>query len=760
MVRIRNSSGDGPLATDDVAITAAGSYTVTIAGDNSTQTAQSVVLGTGSTHPTLRLSSGGSDGAAGLSVSGGFTNHGTLALTDDAAAGSSEYADVLTVTGGTLTNAADGTVAVDGTAAAGLDPDTISLESGATFVNQGAVAVTAPAGVDVNGPFTDAAGGSVAVPAGVTATFGGAFVAGGGTLAGGGTVDLTGQTVTLDAALDDGPVALVVADATVNGPAALTNLAGKTLTLRATTVNAPLVNQGTLAVPGTNSTSAINGGLTAAAGSTVSLASGGSDGAAGLSVSGGFTNHGTLALTDDAAAGSSEYADVLTVTGGTLTNAADGTVAVDGTAAAGLDPDTISLESGATFVNQGAVAVTAPAGVDVNGPFTDAAGGSVAVPAGVTATFGGAFVAGGGTLGNGGTIVLSDGLTATLGGSPVEVDGTLSVGGTLTLSPAAGVTLSAGDTYSVLTYASLVGTFASVDTSALTGLTVTETAGATAYDVLVTAGSLTATRILSIAQQPTTAVSGVMFAPAIIVDVVDATGAVITDDASDVTLAIASGPAGATLGGTATLTAVGGVTFFNDLYLTTARSSVPPSVAAVRPDATTDPSASTTTPVTAAGPAKLVTTVPVRSNDRSGLPAAVYRWTRKLLDGAAADPVAVSPPTTTWPLASTATDVAASYSPPTLSVSTPLVPKRLSNVPVARYRASATSTVPPTVADPAATTSPLACTAKPLTASSPPATSVRTRPPPNAASVAPAAVKAATAKSLFPFPAASDRPPR
>ncbi len=95
------------------------------------------------------------------------------------------------------------------------------------------------------------------------------------------------------------------------------------------------------------------------------------------------------------------------------------------------------------------------------------------------------------------------------------------------------------------------------------------------------------------------------------------------------------------------------------VYRAMATSSGPPRAAVVRPEATIDPSACTITCVTAAGWPKSVTADPAVPNDRSGLPLAVYRWTRKSLPGAAAEPVAVSPPTTICPFGCRATDSAA-----------------------------------------------------------------------------------------------------
>jgi hypothetical protein len=65
-------------------------------------------------------------------------------------------------------------------------------------------------------------------------------------------------------------------------------------------------------------------------------------------------------------------------------------------------------------------------------------------------------------------------------------------------------------------------------------------------------------------------VAGAVLSPAVTVDVENSAGAVFATDASNVTVAIASGPAGATLGGTTTVAAVNGVATFSNLTLSKA----------------------------------------------------------------------------------------------------------------------------------------------------------------------------------------------
>src|SRR5262249_54397348 len=81
--------------------------------------------------------------------------------------------------------------------------------------------------------------------------------------------------------------------------------------------------------------------------------------------------------------------------------------------------------------------------------------------------------------------------------------------------------------------------------------------------------STTATQ-LAIGQQPTSAPAGVAIHPAITVMVEDGNGNTLTSDNSIVSVSIASGPNGATLGGATAVPAVNGVATFSDLTLITA----------------------------------------------------------------------------------------------------------------------------------------------------------------------------------------------
>ena len=83
---------------------------------------------------------------------------------------------------------------------------------------------------------------------------------------------------------------------------------------------------------------------------------------------------------------------------------------------------------------------------------------------------------------------------------------------------------------------------------------------------------LLSTNHLVFLTQPTSAVAGAAIAPTITVAIEDASNKIVTTDTSNVVMAIktSTGPSGASLGGTKTVAAVGGVATFTDLTLTAA----------------------------------------------------------------------------------------------------------------------------------------------------------------------------------------------
>jgi hypothetical protein len=77
-------------------------------------------------------------------------------------------------------------------------------------------------------------------------------------------------------------------------------------------------------------------------------------------------------------------------------------------------------------------------------------------------------------------------------------------------------------------------------------------------------------QVLAFTQQPSSTTAGDAIAPAITVSVEDSSGDVVTTDTSTVTLSIATGPAGATLGGTFSVAAVNGIATFGGIFIDTA----------------------------------------------------------------------------------------------------------------------------------------------------------------------------------------------
>jgi hypothetical protein len=91
---------------------------------------------------------------------------------------------------------------------------------------------------------------------------------------------------------------------------------------------------------------------------------------------------------------------------------------------------------------------------------------------------------------------------------------------------------------------------------------------ATSNRFSITAPTATVSGQLVFVQQPTNVIAGSTINPAVMVQIEDGQGNVLTADNSQVTIAIATGPAGAVLGGTVTVQAQNGVATFTDLSLT------------------------------------------------------------------------------------------------------------------------------------------------------------------------------------------------
>ena len=391
------------------------------------------IAGTFTASAGSTLSLNDSNSYAFLTVSNSFTNDGTIALSTT---GTQGYSATLTVpSGSTLTNASDGTISASGT---GTDRLTIN----------GAVAATA---------------GTLSFASGQTLKFGnGTLTLGAVTLSGTGTLDASNDTVAVAGTFTQpaGTVQLNLTSATVNGPGTLTN-AG-TLKLNNTTINAPLVNHGTVAVTGTSNT--IAGTFTASAGSTLSLND--NNNYAFLTVSSSFTNDGTIALSTT---GTQGYAATLTVSSGsTLTNASDGTISASGTGtdlltingAVAATAGTLSIAAGQKLkfgngtLTLGAVTLSGTGTLDASND-TVAIAGTFTLPAGVVQlNLTSATVNGTGTLANAGTLTLN----STTINAPLVNQGTLvvmntsnTIAGTFTASAGSTLKLDDNNNYALLT---------------------------------------------------------------------------------------------------------------------------------------------------------------------------------------------------------------------------------------------------------------------------------------------------------------------
>ncbi len=260
----------------------------------------------------IRVMPTGATGTSTLALPG-FTNEGAIELTSSA----SSYSAQLNIVGGTLVNAASGTLSsLVGTAG----PRGMS----GSVDNQGSIVVSHPltwtaANANItNSGSLSVAGGNLSIVQSGSALF--SLSGGSIDIAAGRALTIDGASFTQSAGAFTGTGALNFSNLTVTGPGTLLNPATRVLNLRNTTVSAPFDNAGLTVV---HSSSSITGALTTAAGSTIRIASDGSVGTSTLTVASGFTNNGAIELSST----SSSYSAGLTVTSGTLVNAAGGSIA-------------------------------------------------------------------------------------------------------------------------------------------------------------------------------------------------------------------------------------------------------------------------------------------------------------------------------------------------------------------------------------------------------------------------------------------------
>ncbi|MBT8002152.1 MAG: hypothetical protein HN578_04450, partial [Rhodospirillales bacterium] len=280
---------------------------------------------------------------------------------------------------------------------------------------------------------------------------------------------------------------------------------------------------GTLAVQGPSSFSnAAVDSFSNAAGATLKLeaTSLGGNGA-NLTVANGFTNAGTIILTDNTGVSTSS---LLTVTTGILTNTGtiqyadvnstvqeidasldnQGTLDVDGTNTvrltntAGTFTNTgiVDIASGATFtVNGGTVAantggiLTGDGTLDVS---TAALTNSGIINPGTVGTAGSLAITGGVTLGASSILNIDiGGLTAGTGFDQLNISGALAADGSINVSIINGFTVNLGDTFEIVNFASATGTVTFTGLDIGGGIALQESLNGTNVTLTAVAGAAT-----------------------------------------------------------------------------------------------------------------------------------------------------------------------------------------------------------------------------------------------------------------------------
>ena len=480
---------------------------------------------------TLRLQGDGAFSTSQLTVANGFTNDGTIVLTDTI----SSYGAILHVTNGTLTNGAGGLIRADSgtngprTLDAQLDNEgTITLvrpltltKASAQHVNRGTINANAKLSISQSGTtpsFRQV--GTIAIGTGDTVVVSaGTFVYDSGSISGG-VLSLSGITVAAAHDFSTASTALKLATVTWGGTGTLTVAPSTALVLAASTINSGIVNQGDVTV---NGTSNLNGAVSNAAGAMLRVQGNGIFSTGTLAVANGFTNNGTILLTDT----TSSYGATLNVTAGTLVNAAGATIRAD-TGTGGPRNINVVLDNQGTFVSAVGAAQTttitkASAAHQNSGTWTIASGTLAISGAGASFTnAAGGAVQGGGIFrvtgvpftnngainpglaaGNTGILKIvgnyaqgaTGALHVELGGTTpgtqydrlVDSTGTVTLNGALNVTLVNGFTPALGDTFTVLTFPSRSGTIPT-----LTGLLL---GGGIQLDTVWTATSLRLTTI-------------------------------------------------------------------------------------------------------------------------------------------------------------------------------------------------------------------------------------------------------------------------
>jgi hypothetical protein len=314
----------------------------------------------------------------------------------------------------------------------------------------------------------------------------------GGTLAGAGTLTVSGS-FSWTGGTQSGPGTTAIA----SGGAATINSSTSALTLSGRTLN----NSGAVTWSGTNALQLNDGAVWNDLSGSTFLASNNAAVTA-TSGTGTFGNAGTF--TKSGGAGTTSFASAVAFNNTGTVNVLSGTLAL----AAGTNSATVAVSSGATLNFTGSYTLTSTSGISGSGSVvfsggTTTIGGTLGASSGVTVQSG-AAITGAATINanvtNSGTIHVGGGpgvagrltingnftqtstgvLNVELGGlnagtdsDQLVISGTASLGGTLNVSLLNGFVPASGNSFSVLTFASSTGTFATVTGLSQDGSTLT-----------------------------------------------------------------------------------------------------------------------------------------------------------------------------------------------------------------------------------------------------------------------------------------------
>ncbi len=430
---------------------------------------------------TLRVEGLAAIAHATLTVANGFTNEGAIELFGDVSFRSA----TLNVSSGTLVNAVGGSI--DALAGSGgpralnaqLDNRgtlTVSQvltmgKASAAHTNSGTISVTG-GNLTLNQSGTSPSftnTGGITLAAGRTLTIsGGTLNHDAGSIGGEGALALSGVAVNLGVDFTNDVGALTFTNSTVNGPGILTNPVGKSITLSGTTVNAELVNDGTLRA---RATSAINGALSNGVAATLRVEGLAAIAHATLTVANGFTNEGAIELFGDVSFRSA----TLNVSSGTLVNAVGGSIDV---LAGGGGPRTLNaqIDNQGTLTVSRVVTMGKASAAHTNSGTISVAGGNLTVSPATSLTNTGTIeiaatrvfsLSGAYTQGSTGALSVDIAGPAAGQFGRVTVSGAASLAGTLNIDMLSGTTVIAGDAYAVVTYGSRAGTFDPITVSGL-----------------------------------------------------------------------------------------------------------------------------------------------------------------------------------------------------------------------------------------------------------------------------------------------------